>query len=282
MEVGQSGRLKIGAIVQARMQSTRLPGKILMPLPFPDGKPLLGWIIASLKKSDLINNIVLASSLKKENDPLIDFCNSNAIQLFRGDEEDVLSRFINISNENNFDIVVRLTGDNPFVDFSILDYTIKAHIDSGNDYTCTSGLPLGMNFEVFSTKAIDQIEGDLLSKEDREHVTLYFKRNNNFKKGIIKMFEGEELENLRLTIDYPSDLATASLLMGLLGRDDLPNIEFLKRTNSQYKWIFDINNSNFQKKQFDDTEDEIRAAGLLLQGMELKKAAQILKHTSTL
>lgn len=248
MAAGQSDKLKVGAIIQARMKSERLPGKILMPLPFPKGKPLLWWIVNSVRQSKKIDKIVLASSVNKENDPLVTFCNENSLTLFRGKEEDVLSRFIQVSRQHEFDIVVRLTGDNPIVDTSLLDSIVLHHITSRNDYTKTEGLPLGMNFEIVSTSALYQIENRSLSNEDTEHVTLYLRNSAEFRKEEIRLFEGEGLDAMRLTIDYHSDYAMMSMLLNLLKDDELPTLDTIRKIRSHSPWLFAINDSNLQRQ----------------------------------
>lgn len=247
MAAGQQNNLRIGAIIQARMQSERLPGKVLRPLPFPNGKPLLWWIVSSLRKSRFVTEVVLATSLNEENDVLESFSFENKVSLFRGSEEDVLSRFIQIIKEKQFDIVVRVTADNPFLDYELLDKTIEQHLTSGKDYNITTGLPMGMNFEIVSGKSLRSLETKELSEADREHVTWYIRTSSEFNTGEIKYFEGEEVNKLRLTIDYPSDFAVASLLFSMLEIDHFPTIGFIRRLRQEHEWIFRINESNIQK-----------------------------------
>src|SRR5688500_5242636 len=118
MEVGQPNSPKVGFIIQARMKSTRLPGKVLLPIPLHGGKPIIQWIVDNVKKSGFEKKIILATSTNEEKDPLVAYCKTNSIECFRGDEENVLSRFIQILELNAFDLVVRLTGDNPLLDSS--------------------------------------------------------------------------------------------------------------------------------------------------------------------
>ena len=140
--------MKIGAIIQARYQSTRLPGKVMMPLPLPSGKPLLQHITDSALLSKVIDKVCIATSTLFKNDVIVDFANKQGIDVFRGNDKDVLSRFIALTRKHQFDIVVRLTGDNPLLDAQRLDEAIQYHLDEGNEYTKTQGLPLGMNFEI--------------------------------------------------------------------------------------------------------------------------------------
>ncbi|HKB44767.1 MAG TPA: glycosyltransferase family protein [Chitinophagaceae bacterium] len=278
---GQSSKPRIGAVIQARMKSERLPGKILMPLPFSSGKPLLGWTVECIKKSKLIDKIIIASSTDKTNDPLEAFCEGNAIELFRGSEDDVLSRFIEVTKQNGFDVVVRLTGDNPIVDAELLDFTIQHHLSNHNEYTRTKGLPLGMNFEIVSAKAFDRIENTKLKPEDREHVTTYIRNHADFKKEEFHFFKEEELDNIRLTVDYPSDFAAISLLLSLLKSGELPGLDSVREAKQNFSWILKVNEMNWQKRQFSNLTEELEAAVLLLQEKDLSNAAHLLmRHNS--
>src|SRR6202042_2477938 len=102
--------------------------------------------------------VIVATSTNIENDILFNYCRENAIKCYRGDEENVLSRFIQIVKQQQFDVVVRLTSDNPLTDISLLDKAILYHIKNDNDYTKSEDLPLGMNFEIISPKALLAIE----------------------------------------------------------------------------------------------------------------------------
>jgi spore coat polysaccharide biosynthesis protein SpsF len=110
---------KVAFIIQARMQSTRLPGKILMPLPVGSNVPLLGRIVETLKISNTNHSIIVATSTNPENNLLETFCKENNVACFRGSEDDVLSRFIDIVKNTDYDLIVRLTADNPFVDAKV-------------------------------------------------------------------------------------------------------------------------------------------------------------------
>jgi len=249
MVAGPSSKLKVGAIIQARMKSERLPGKILMHLPFPHGNPLLWWVIQGAKKSKKIDTVVIATSTSGDDDILESFSANNSVELFRGSEKDVLSRFLKVTRLMKFDVVVRLTGDNPIIDSSILDEIINKHVANGNDYTKTKGLPLGMNFEIISAQALLRLEQEKLSSDDREHVTLFFRNNANLKTEEFLLFQNEGLDKLRLTIDYPSDFAAVSLIFELINSEGMPSIECVRQVKKTHPWIFRINESNPQRMQ---------------------------------
>lgn len=271
MVAGQSGNIKVGAIVQARANSSRLPGKVLMPLPFDGGKPLLKWVTDAVLRSKYVNDVIIATANETDNSSIVDFARENNIPFFCGAEDDVLSRFIHLAEQHRLDVVVRLTGDNPFIDAASLDKVIEAHLETGNVYTKSVGLPLGMNFEVISGAGILSLKGLPLSAVETEHVTPYFINNPACKKSIVSL-GNDIISNIRLTVDYPSDFATASLLAALIG-DDSDILSVIEQAVHKYPWIFDINAGNTQKRFFDTEEEELGHAQNILKQLELHRAA---------
>lgn len=276
MEDGQQNK-KVAFIIQARMGSSRLPGKILMNIPMTSsGKPLLEWILDDLKYSCFQNEIIVASSIGVENDQLESFCEVKGIHCYRGDENDVLSRFIDIANLSNYDCIVRMTADNPIVDIKLLDQTIKYHIEQDNDYTNTSALPLGMNFEVISPKSILELTGGNLTTEEKEHVTLFIKNQNRYKKGTFDPSLGFNANSLRLTVDYPSDFLVVSWVLQMRMELGMRGIELVKFLNTSYSFMFQINQDNHQMKHFANPRDEIKYAANMLENKKLSLASKIL------
>lgn len=273
---------KVAFIIQARMQSTRLPGKILLPMPFSKGKPLLSWIIDELKKSKFDSKIIVATSVNEENDVLRSFCDVNFIGCFRGDEENVLSRFTAIAKREDFDCIVRLTADNPILDIEILDKVISHHFENSNDYTATAGMPTGMNSEVISSKALLDIENHTISQADKEHVTLFIRNNTYYKTDVYDPEIKTELKDLRVTVDYSSDFALLSLILSQSAGSGLSGIRLVEYTFVKYPWLFDINKANIQKKQFKDLDEEVKEAAAFLEQFDFKNASQILKDTNKL
>ena len=281
MVAGQSNNHNIGFIIQARLGSTRLPGKVLLPLPFSHGKPIIQWIADQLQTSIHNPKTVLATSVQPTDDELANYCKNNNIYCFRGDEDDVLSRYIAVTKKHGFDTVVRLTGDNPLLDVDILDRTVQFHLDRSNYYTSSEGMPLGMNIEVISGQTLLELENKPLTDPDREHVTRYIRRTDDFKKGVYQIQHVKTLEKLRLTVDYPSDYAVLSFLLSLYRESDRTGIGLIEYVSEHYPWVFDINRDNIQRKQFDSESEEIKAAVKLLKKAEMNKAAERLEEYET-
>ena len=240
--------MKIGAIIQVRNNSIRLPGKVLMPLPFPDGDSLLFHILKEVKKNNFIDEIYLATTISSLDDEIERFGEENSVKVFRGSEEDVLSRFVSVVEIEKYDVVIRLTGDNPFIDVKSLDIAIDYHLNNENDYTKTEGLPLGMNFEIVRAKALLSLSNYDLTTSDREHVTFFFNRTNIFKKSVYKFNQYAGIEDLRLTVDYPSDYAMASLLFSIVEKSDLTWPDLIVKVKDEMPWVFNINHLNVQKQ----------------------------------
>lgn len=260
------------------MRSTRLPGKILLPLPIANGKPLLLWIVEQLRKSVFAADIWLATSVNEENDVLEQFCKEQGLFCFRGDEEDVLSRFIEITKRGTYDTLVRLTADNPVLDIELLDKCLLYHIDQKNDYTKTSSLPVGMNFEIVAARAILSTVNAELQDADKEHVTLFIRNSDGYKKEEYLVEVPAQIGELRLTVDYPSDLLVASTVLSFAQETQkLQGLGLIKHIWENYPFVFEANVANFQKKQFKKPEEEIAFARTLLQEFDLHQAARALE-----
>jgi len=258
------------------MQSTRLPGKILLPLPLWGDKPMLSWIVEALKASVHPSDIFIATSTNTENDVLENFCKIHEIHCFRGDEDDVLSRFIAILKHKRYGTAVRLTADNPIVDANVMDETISYHIAQRNDYTNTETLPIGMNFEVIRPDALIELDTQKLTKADKEHVTLFLKNNKRYKKSTYFPKINNSLSELRLTVDYASDLLVASSLIAFFEKHDLKGLQLVEKVHHECPFLFEANNTNFQKRQFSDIKEELTYTTKMLKELELNRSAAIL------
>ena len=198
----------IGVIIQARMGSTRLPGKVLMTI---GDTPLLKVMINRVKQTKQITKIVVATSTSPLDDEIVEFCNSNGIDSFRGSENDVLSRYYECSMSHNFDIIVRLTADCPLIDPLIVDQVISLFKQSGADYASntipldSSTYPDGSDVEVFSHSALVRAHNEVSDIKYREHVTFHFWKGGNTGFKTIQLKSVENWSNYRITIDYPED-----------------------------------------------------------------------------
>lgn len=206
----------IVAIVQARMSSTRLPGKTLADL---EGKPLIERVIARISLSKRLEKVVLATSTNPTDDPLAEWAARRSVRLYRGHLDDVLGRYADCAAAENARTIVRLTGDNPFKDPKIIDdvidlYERKAAAFAYNNHPPT--FPEGLDVEVFSRCALDEMAAEATDPFEREHVTQFmFRRPERFKQ--VNFRAACDDSDLRLTVDTAEDLALARQIQALLG-----------------------------------------------------------------
>ena len=200
-------------IIQARMGSKRLPGKTLKPIL---GTPMLEHLLNNLNGSKYVDKFVVATSELEKDNAIEKLCNRLKVDCFRGNELDVLSRFKNISDLYKANLLVRLTGDNPFVDRYLVDYMLKEYLSSyvGYDYLHNienCNFPYGLYVEVFTAKALS-IASKSNNFKDKEHVTWYIRRNKNkFKTVAIK--SKYKFRHSRLTVDNEEDFIAAENIM---------------------------------------------------------------------
>ncbi|MCR4324843.1 MAG: glycosyltransferase family protein [Candidatus Curtissbacteria bacterium] len=198
------------AIIQARFDSERLPGKILAELA---GKPLLWHICNRLKYSKRIKHIIVSIPRSKDNDILEKFAKEEQLQCFRGNKKNVLSRFYNTAKKFDCGIIVRITADNPLIDPQIIDVCIREFIRGKVDYLSTTdhvtrSLPIGLDVEVFSSNALFKAYRAAKTSYEKEHVTPYmwFNRNREFIIGKTPKLDPNYYRNYRLTVDWEKDL----------------------------------------------------------------------------
>lgn len=274
MEAGQSNR--VVAIIQARMQSTRLPGKVLMPMPLFGERSILGQIVAQLEKSKYNPVIVVATSSNAADDAIVEYCIKNKVLFHRGNEKNVHSRFLEILQNSDFNTAIRITADNPILDIDSLDIVLENHQHNNTDYSFTTDLPMGMNFEVFDVKAFLKMSKIELSSGDMEHVTLRFKNDLSFTKNNIKINTGIQ-EKIRLTIDYPTDYLLLSTLFEISIRQGIePGLKLVSYALNKHSWLFTVNQQNLQKKQFNNLDEEIQYSIDVLKTLDLINSAKYL------
>lgn len=171
----------IVAIIEARMGSTRLPNKVLMEA---SGIPMLKILINRLKKSNYLDDIVVATTINKLDDSIESFCNNNDIKYFRGSEDNVLERVCKTAQYFSVDTIVEITGDCPLVDPDLVDQTIDVFYDSypKHKYISNSGynmsIPAGLDVQVFKSNDLYNINNNNPDLLDKEHVSYRFYRND--------------------------------------------------------------------------------------------------------
>lgn len=203
---------KLGIIIQARMGSTRLPGKILKPI---GNKPLLEHIFYRLKRLNHTAPIILATSKLPHDDVVKEFCHKHATICFRGNELNVLERYYLCAKHYNFDHIIRMTGDNPFPDIEELDRLIDLHLETESAFSNSfEVLPLGVGLEVFSFSALERSYQDGKEPHHIEHVNEYMIEHPEiFKTTILEVPECKKHPEICLTVDTPDDYKKACYIV---------------------------------------------------------------------
>ena len=210
----------VTAIIQARMGATRLPGKPLMEV---CGKPLLYHQLERVKRAKTIDQVVVATTENPQDDEIVAFCEQNKYLYFRGDENDVLTRYYHCAQQYQAKVIVRLTGDCPLVDPEIIDDTVRLFKEARSDFSAntvppeTSCFPDGSDVEVFSMEALQRAYDECENPHDREHVTFYFwKYSNGFSTSQLK--SDIDRSKYRITVDYPEDFKVIQYVFDELAR----------------------------------------------------------------
>lgn len=253
---------KILAIIQARMNSTRLPGKMLKEI---EGKPLLWYIINAAKQSELIDEVVLATTKNEEDKELLEKAEEYCIKSFAGSENDVLDRYYQTAKKFQGDIIVRLTGDCPLADPNIIDKVIEKYKKREVDY-CSNvhppTFPDGFDVEVFGFDILEKLWKEVKEAYIREHVVAYIREHpKKFK--IFNVENEENLSNLRFTVDNTEDLELIKKVIEELG--EKRNLKNLMRLIKEKPEILKINE---KYKRYDNFLDE---------GKKIKKSKELLE-----
>jgi spore coat polysaccharide biosynthesis protein SpsF len=218
---------RVVAVIQARMGSTRLPQKVLTDIV---GKPMLWHVINRLKKAKFIDEIIVATSEKEEDELIINLAQENGVKGFAGSEEDVLDRYFQAAKNYKADVIVRITADCPLIDPDVVDKVIKYFLENDYDYVSNTDdmggrkarkptYPDGLDTEVFSFAVLERTWKEAKMLSEREHVTSYiWKHPKIFKISSIKC--DENLSNMRWTVDRKEDLMFVRAVYKKLYRTD--------------------------------------------------------------
>lgn len=214
------------AIIQARMGSTRLPGKVMKPLA---GHPMLWHVVQRVRAAPGLGQVVVATTDSSKDDEIRAFCDSENISLFSGSQEDVLDRFYQAARSFGADPIVRVTADCPLVDPAIIGQLLLLFAEGGHDYACTAigglavalganGYPDGLDAECFSFAALERAWREAIDQPDREHVTPYLLRRRDLF-DCAMLVPDEDWSGMRLTVDEPEDFALVERVFEMLFRD---------------------------------------------------------------
>jgi spore coat polysaccharide biosynthesis protein SpsF len=202
---------RIVATIEARMGSSRLPGKVLMPA---GGKPMLQILIERLRRARQVDDIVVATTVNPGDAPIVELAESLGTSVHRGSEDDVLGRVHGALVECAADICVEITGDCPLIDPGIVDEAISAYLETAGTHPYVSNsdphraVPAGLDVQVFAASALARLAAETDSPDDREHVSLGFYREDaarHWNPRFIRHAATEGAEGLLVTLDYQED-----------------------------------------------------------------------------
>jgi spore coat polysaccharide biosynthesis protein SpsF len=241
-------QLKVVAIIQARLGSTRLPGKALLDIA---GSPMLARVVERTKRARMLDSVIVATTVKLSDDPIARLCEDSVWPCFRGSEEDVLDRYFHAAQLHQADVVVRITSDCPLVDPQILDSAIKVYLrgQPSVDYVSngfpSNTFPRGLDVEVVRFAALKKAWQEDNNMEWREHVTPYIYYHP-------ELFQIEGVTNdidysgMRWTVDTPEDLELIRTIYSHFGHDHFSWRDVIEAIDKNPHWL-DINRHIRQK-----------------------------------
>jgi spore coat polysaccharide biosynthesis protein SpsF len=198
---------RVVCTIEARMTSSRLPGKVLMPAA---GKPLLEHMIERLRRAERLDAIVVATTDHPSSDPIVELAERLGVGWHRGSEDDVLARVLGAARDHDADVIVETSGDCPLIDPRLVDLVVERFLAGGVDY-CSNNLertyPRGMDAQAFRTDVLAEVDRLTDDPADREHVSLYiYEHPERYRLSTVRSGR-PELGAIRLTVDTPEDLA---------------------------------------------------------------------------
>ena len=231
--------MRIVAIIQARMGSTRLPGKVLMELA---GEPMLARCVNRTRRAQTLNEVVVATTVKPADDAIVRLCDEHNWPCFRGSEEDVLDRYYHAAIAHRADVVVRITSDCPLIEPEIVDRVVREFLDlqPEADYACNvlprRTFPRGLDTEVMRFDVLERAWREDDNPAWREHVTLYIQCNPDLFR-IHGITNEVDYSHMRWTVDIPEDLAFVRCIYDHFGHDRFSWREVLAVLEQHPEWL---------------------------------------------
>lgn len=240
--------MKKVAIIQARIGSTRLPGKVLKDI---TGKPILWHVVNRLGSNKLIDQLIVATTDDPEDDLIENVCKKNRLNFYRGSQGDVLDRYYQTAKIYHADLIIRITADCPLIDPAIVDKVIKHYLDNEEkvDYvsnTLQRTYPRGMDVEAFSFEILEIAWEKAKKQHQREHVTPYIYENSDLF-SVSNVKNENDLSSLRLTVDEDKDLQLVREIYKRLYKKD--SIFYLKSIIELFKKSPKLKSINKEVKQ---------------------------------
>lgn len=277
--------MKTGVIIQARTSSTRLPEKVLKPLPFRSELNVLQQVIRRAGRIKGVDEVIIATTTDAEDAKIVAVAQAENVPFWRGSRENVLERYYEAARANNLDTVIRITSDCPCLDPALVSRLLEEHISEKADYSSNSLIrqyPHGMDAEVFTFAALEEAFTSASQQYEKEHVTPYIYKSHPEKFRIFRHKAPADLvaPQIRITLDTPQDYTLICAVYDLLykANHEFAVIEIIELFR-QMPWLLEINGNIIQKKIYSDYKEELADAVRLLefQGMD-NVAAELRKQ----
>lgn len=204
---------RFGTIVQARMGSARVPGKVLSLI---KGRPLLEYVVQSLKPSRVVGELIIATSEGASDDAIADWCKLHRVTCYRGSEENVADRFFHLAKAYGWDAFFRVSADSPLIDHRLMDQAAAQFDQQSCDLVtnvCPRTFPRGQSIELLKTKTYVKSYSHFCDAEDLEHVTRFFYKNCGDYE-IVNMRSSTDWSHIHMAVDTPADLQIARNVLG--------------------------------------------------------------------
>lgn len=274
--------MKIGAIIQARTSSSRLPRKVLKHLPFDSDICVLQQVIRRVSKSKLIDEVIVATSNHEEDQEIVNVAKKENKKYYCGSLSNVLERYYNAANQNNLDVIVRITSDCPCMDSNVIDSIVQNHLDLGADYTSNSlkeSFPRGIDVEVINFDVLKRAYFEASHDYEKEHVTpfIYKSHPDDFK--INNYVDDEDNSNIRITLDTPQDYSLLCCVYdNLYDENNFFSLKDILELFDKKPWIKSINEDIIQKKVCSTLSEELEEAIHLCDVQDLDKAREFIEN----
>lgn len=276
--------MKIGVIIQARLSSSRLPGKVLLPLPKHNGIPAIQHTYNRCSEAFGAANVVVATSTEQSDNELVEFCEQQNIPVFRGSLANVLSRYYECATQYNFDVVVRITGDCPCLDVDLLKYVVNQHVSNSADFTSSAikrTYPHGMDVGVMNYNALKEAYENSTQPHELEHVTAYFYKTapEQFNIQLLEAPVDWNFPNYRLTLDTPLDyIFLNEVFEALYAANPFFGWTQIQALLQEKDYLATINSTEVQKKVCSNLQEELQELLKLATTNDLNRAVPLIQQ----
>ena len=276
--------MKTGCIVQARMTSSRLPGKVLRTLDYTNNISVLGSVVERLRSAKMLDHVVIACTINADDDPLVEYAEREGLAYYRGSENDVLDRFYNAATKYGYDNIVRITSDCPFLDPSVIDDLVTLFLEGDYQYASNCirrTYPHGLDCEILTYDVLKWMHENTSDKFYREHVTSYVTHHQDeFRIGRLAL-DGEDYSKVRIAVDTINDYTLSCVITDFIReKKDRYSFRTVLDCFREHPYISNINADIMQKQKYDTPEEEIAAAVKMLRLQEMDRAAAILEKNN--